>query len=652
MSKNQDLGELINGIRSLATNQLNAPAYTSSSSFTGTLAGILGFDSSGNIITTSAAGVGVTSFNTRTGAVTLSSGDVTGALGFTPYNATNPSGFISGINSGMVTSALGYTPVPPSRTLTINGVTYDLSADRSWTVSGSGTITGAGLNNYITKWTGTSSIGISNIQDSSTLVSINSETYVNGLLSANKLILYGGPEMIRMYAAAPFISFYNAANTTRFGYIQAYAGEMAIVAEASNPLNFNVGGSNRLTISTSGAATFSSSVTAKSALLNGTAVSVLADGIRVNRDPSTASSAIFNANGGAANIISNSGTTSSFSPITFRLSDNTTTNEVMRITSAENVGIGTSSPATKLHVKGALTIERSNAAQSSTISNEGGNFYITASSGYNTIFSDGATERMRISSFGQLLINATSSAYSANQFGYNLGVRGNNSQAFISIARATQTLDSQGLIVGLDTSSAYMIVHDNIPLSFFTNGTEFMRITNAGSTVATLVIGSTVSSRTAAGLSISNRPVCISSRADADNSGTHHEFVKPNGQIVGQITTNSSNTTYSTSSDYRLKYDNKDLQALDLIDNLKIYQYKWKVDNSIGYGVMAHELQEYIPYAVTGQKDGAEMQAVDYSKLAPIAIAGVKQLNKMFESHTQKIARLELEVAFLKSNIS
>lgn len=42
-----------------------------------------------------AAGVtaGVDSFNTRTGAVTLSSADVTTALTFTPYNATNPSGY-------------------------------------------------------------------------------------------------------------------------------------------------------------------------------------------------------------------------------------------------------------------------------------------------------------------------------------------------------------------------------------------------------------------------------------------------------------------------------------------------------------------------------------------------------------------------------
>jgi hypothetical protein len=32
------------------------------------------------------------------------------ALGFTPYNATNPDGYISGITTGMVTTALGFTP--------------------------------------------------------------------------------------------------------------------------------------------------------------------------------------------------------------------------------------------------------------------------------------------------------------------------------------------------------------------------------------------------------------------------------------------------------------------------------------------------------------------------------------------------------------
>lgn len=50
------------------------------------------------------------------------------------YLNSNPNGYINGITSSLVTGALGYTPVSSSRTLTINGVTYDLSANRSWTV--------------------------------------------------------------------------------------------------------------------------------------------------------------------------------------------------------------------------------------------------------------------------------------------------------------------------------------------------------------------------------------------------------------------------------------------------------------------------------------------------------------------------------------
>jgi hypothetical protein len=40
----------------------------------------------------------------------ISQTDVTTALGYTPYNATNPDGYITGITSSDVTTALGYTP--------------------------------------------------------------------------------------------------------------------------------------------------------------------------------------------------------------------------------------------------------------------------------------------------------------------------------------------------------------------------------------------------------------------------------------------------------------------------------------------------------------------------------------------------------------
>jgi hypothetical protein len=57
---------------------------------------------------------GVSTFNTRAGAVTLSSSDVITALGFTPYNSTNPSAYLTGVSQLQITSALGYIPMQSS----------------------------------------------------------------------------------------------------------------------------------------------------------------------------------------------------------------------------------------------------------------------------------------------------------------------------------------------------------------------------------------------------------------------------------------------------------------------------------------------------------------------------------------------------------
>jgi hypothetical protein len=59
----------------------------------------------GTVQTTAATAGNVSSFNTRTGAITLSSTDVTTALGYTPYNSTNPSGYIT--SSGSISGNAG-----------------------------------------------------------------------------------------------------------------------------------------------------------------------------------------------------------------------------------------------------------------------------------------------------------------------------------------------------------------------------------------------------------------------------------------------------------------------------------------------------------------------------------------------------------------
>jgi hypothetical protein len=99
---------------------------------------------------------GVTSFNTRTGAITLSSADVTTALGFTPYNNTNPNGFLTGITSTQVTTALGYTPYNSSNPsgyitgITSGMVTTALGFTPYNNSNPSGYITNSALSGYLT----------------------------------------------------------------------------------------------------------------------------------------------------------------------------------------------------------------------------------------------------------------------------------------------------------------------------------------------------------------------------------------------------------------------------------------------------------------------------------------------------------------------
>lgn len=59
-----------------------------------------------------------------------------------------------------IATALGYTPANAATTLTINGVTFDISSNRSWTIAAG--ISGSGSNGQVSYWTGASSLGGSN----------------------------------------------------------------------------------------------------------------------------------------------------------------------------------------------------------------------------------------------------------------------------------------------------------------------------------------------------------------------------------------------------------------------------------------------------------------------------------------------------------
>jgi hypothetical protein len=96
--------------------------------------------------------------------VSLTSTQVTNGLGYTPYNATNPNGYITGINSSAVTTALGYTPYNSTNPSGyISGISFANVSSKPTTISG------YGITDAIT----TGNIGSQTVSNSSQLQGLN-----------------------------------------------------------------------------------------------------------------------------------------------------------------------------------------------------------------------------------------------------------------------------------------------------------------------------------------------------------------------------------------------------------------------------------------------------------------------------------------------
>jgi len=119
-------------------------------------------------------------------------------------------------------------------------------------------------------------------------------------------------------------------------------------------------------------------------------------------------------------------------------------------------------------------------------------------------------------------------------------------------------------------------------------------------------------------------------------------FVNTNG-TVGGISTSGSSTAYNTSSDYRLKENVEySFDAIERLKELKPARFNFIADsNKTVDGFIAHEVQEIVPEAITGEKDGEEMQAIDQAKLVPL-------ITKALQEAITKIESLESEIDQLK----
>ena len=399
-----------------------------------------------------------TTFNSKQGTITLTTTGSSGASTLVSNTLNIPTYTLTGLGG-----------VPTTRTLTINGTGYDLSADRSWTIPTSvnatftqdytataaqttftvtggytvgqlavyyngsklasaeftatngttfvlatacqvndivqavaeitgGGIGGSGTTNYISKWTASGVLGNSSIFDNGTNVGI-------GNTNTSYTLDVSGTGRFTSSLIATQATFTSTANT--------YAGGALILKQVggTNPIyltsvsgNFalsNGGSTDHLLIASTGAATFSSSVTAGGYITGqGTNPGGLG-GSRFILDWLSGSMRIFSygadasTNGGFVFNSQRSDGTNSFNPMT--------------ITSGGNVLIGKTTNA-----GGRLQV--SNGTITFNVDHNADGAYLTAATDNNVsyrrlsydatehLFFTSATERMRITSGGDLTL--------------------------------------------------------------------------------------------------------------------------------------------------------------------------------------------------------------------------------------------------------
>ncbi|AFX83916.1 endo-N-actetylneuraminidase [uncultured Mediterranean phage MEDS5 group] len=137
------------------------------------------------------------------------------------------------------------------------------------------------------------------------------------------------------------------------------------------------------------------------------------------------------------------------------------------------------------------------------------------------------------------------------------------------------------------------------------------------------------------------------------STGTSARFYS-GSSIVGSITVSGSATAFNTSSDYRLKENVVGItDGITRVKQLSPSRFNFIADDTTTVdGFIAHEAQTVVPEAVTGEKDGEEMQGIDQSKLVPLLTAALQEAIGKIETLETQNASFEARLTALEGGAS
>jgi hypothetical protein len=259
----------------------------------------------------------------------------------------------------------------------------------------------------------------------------------------------------------------------------------------------------------------------------------------------------------------------------------------------------------------------------------------------NTIaFGTAGTEDMRITSTGDVGIGTNNPATYA---GYtSLTINGTDSDIDLNRGGTRQ--------LGIYTTSTLSAINNlaNLPLAFYTNNTERMRIDSSGNllvnTTSTAGNASTFKSTAGAG----QQAVSFWNNATASTRyfvtfGTEATYTER-----GFITWNGTTTALSNASDFRLKENIVNApSAMQKISDIQIRSFDFKEDGRhVEYGVIAQVLIEVIPAAVfegSDNEDGSINKAwsVGLEPIIPVLVKAIQELKAIVDAQAVEIAALK-----------